>query len=83
MDIRTICRVYKSKKAITSVLEKLSNITVQVNDPQLLRMRYKDAEGKETEGMRINSRKRNYALYIQGVPPLYDLARNKGKLYGV
>ena len=75
------------KEAIKSAFEKLSRIAVTEKEPQSLRTRYRNARGEvrllsvnKTEGLRINSRKRNYALYLQEVPPLYGLAKNKGKL---
>ena len=75
------------RAAITSALERLNAVTVEVNDPQLKQMRHRDSKGniyllsvRATEGMRINRRKRNYALYLQEVPPLYDLAKNTKKL---
>ena len=78
------------REAITSALERLSEVTVKVSDPQLKQMRHRDRDGnlyllsvRATEGMRINRRKRNYALYLQEVPPLYDLAKNEHKLLGV
>lgn len=77
----------KVKEAIKSTFERLSRIAVKENEPQSLRTRYRNARGdvrllsvNKTEGLRINSRKRNYALYLQEVPPLYGLAKNKGKL---
>ncbi len=76
------------RAAITSALERLNEVTVEVNDPQLKQMRHRDSNGnlyllsvRATEGMRINRRKRNYALYLQEVPPLYDLAKNTKKLH--
>ena len=78
------------REAITSALERLSEVTVKVSDPQLKQMRHRDRDGnlyllsvRAIEGMRINRRKRNYALYLQEVPPLYDLAKNEHKLLGV
>ena len=75
------------REAIKSSLERLSEITVKVSDPQPKQMRRRDSNGnlyllsvRATAGMRINRRKRNYALYLQEVPPLYDLAKNKQKL---
>ena len=75
------------REAITSALERLNEVTVNVSDPQLKQMRHRDSNGNlyllsvsSTEGMRINRRKRNYALYLQEVPPLYDLAKNTKKL---
>lgn len=75
------------REAITSALERLNEVTVNVSDPQLKQMRHRDSNGnlyllsvRATEGMRINRRKRNYALYLQEVPPLYDLAKNTKKL---
>lgn len=78
------------REAITSALERLNEVTVNVSDPQLKQMRHRDSNGniyllsvRTTEGMRINRRKRNYALYLQEVPPLYDLAKNTKKLHTV
>lgn len=78
------------REAITSALERLSEVAVKVSDSQLKQMRHRDSNGnlyllsvRATEGMRINRRKRNYALYLQEVPPLYDLAKNEHKLLGV
>ena len=75
------------REAITSALERLNEVTVNVSDPQLKQSRHRDSNGnlyllsiRATEGMRINRRKRNYALYLQEVPPLYDLAKNTKKL---
>lgn len=78
------------KKIIKSTLENLSNVTVKVSDPELNRTHYRDSNGKihllpmvATEGMRINRRKRNYALRLYFFPPLYELARNEQKLLGI
>ena len=75
------------RAAITSALERLNEVTVEVNDPQLKQTRHRDSKGNlyllsviATEGMRVNRRKRNYALYLREVPPLYDLAKNTKKL---
>lgn len=75
------------REAIMFALERLSEITVEVNDPQLKQARHRDSNDnlyllsvRATTGMMINRRKRNYALYLQEVPPLYDLAKNKQKL---
>ena len=75
------------REAITSALERLNEVTVKVSDPQLKQSRHRDSNDniyllsvRATEGMRINRRKRNYALYLQEVPPLYDLAKNTKKL---
>lgn len=78
------------REAITSALERLNEVTVNVTDPQLKQSRHRDSNGnlyllsvRATEEMRINRRKRNYALYLQEVPPLYDLAKNTKKLLTV
>lgn len=78
------------RAAITSALERLNEVTVNVSDPQLKQSRHRDSNGnlyllsvRATEGMRINRRKRNYALYLQEVPPLYDLATSEQKLLSV
>ena len=78
------------RETITCALERLNEVTVNVSDPQLKQSRHRDSNGnlyllsvRATEGMRINCRKRNYALYLQEVPPLYDLSKNTKKLHTV
>ena len=75
------------REAITFVLKRLSEVTVEVSDPRIKQARHRDSDGnlyllsvRATVGMRINRRKRNYALYLQEVPPLYDLAKSEHKL---
>lgn len=78
------------RETITCALERLTEVTVNVSDPQLKQSRHRDSNGnlyllsvRATDGMRINRRKRNYALYLQEVPPLYDLSKNTKKLHTV